>query len=380
MIASSCLFRSLVTGAAIGFAMLWGPFVFAGAPSPIPASSGPHPEHLVANLGDFKFESGEVLKDFKVSYVTHGKLNKAKSNVILAMQFFGGDHHGYDFLIGPGKALDTDKYFIIATDFIGNSVIRQDVTTGPTNSGLKMEFPAYNVRDSVNVEYKLLKEYLGFDHVLAVIGASIGAMKSYQFALSYPTYMTAAIPIAGAAATNPKTRWVLNNMMDIIALDSGWNGGNYETNPAAGVQVAFAEFAGYLYTDRFFSQNVRTPEQRRAFRKFWHDLLSVQVPEDARDIYSQLRMWADYNLGDTPGFGGDTQAVLRTIKARVLLISMKEDLLFSNEDIALVKNSIPNVTHVEVDSLYGHLACIGADPEATKVMDREIARFLAKLK
>jgi len=361
--------------------VLWGfalPAVFAGAPAPAPVSSGPHPEHVVANLGDFKLESGDVLKDFKVSYVTHGKLNKTKSNVILVMQFFAGDHHGYDFLIGPGKALDTDKYFIIATDFIGNSVIRQDVTTGPTNSGLKMEFPFYTVRDSVNVEYKLLKEYLGVDHVLAVMGASIGAMKAYQFAVSYPTYMTAAIAIAGGAATNAKTRWVLNNMMDIIALDSAWNGGKYELNPATGLLVAFGEFHAYLYTDRFFSQNVRTTEQRRAFRKFWHDV-DVQVPEDARDIYYQLRMWAAYNLGDSPGFGGDAQAALKTIKARVLVISMKEDLLFSTDEIALVKNSIPGAVHVEIESIYGHLACIGFDQEANKIMDREIARFLARL-
>ncbi len=111
----------------------WAGPAITGAPAPIPVSSGPHPEHVIVNLGNFKLENGEVLTDFKVSYVTHGKLNKAKSNVILAMQFFGGDHHGYDFLTGPGKALDTDKYFIIATDFIGNSIIRQDVTTGPTN-------------------------------------------------------------------------------------------------------------------------------------------------------------------------------------------------------------------------------------------------------
>ena len=178
--------------------LFWTGAAWAGAPAPTPASAGPHPEHQVANLGDFKFENGDVVKDFKVSYVTYGKLNKAKSNAILLMQYFLGDHHMHDFLIGPGKAFDPEKYFIVATDMLGNSGLTQGVTTGATNSGLKMDFPFFSIRDSMNVEYRFLKEYLGIDHVLAVIGASIGAMKSYQFAVTYPSYITAAIPIAGS--------------------------------------------------------------------------------------------------------------------------------------------------------------------------------------
>ena len=123
--------------------LMFAGVVVAGAPAPPPTTAtGPHqPQHQVANLGDLRFENGAVVKDFKVSYVTHGTLNKQKDNVILVMQFFTGDHHGLDFLIGAGKALDPTKYFIVATDFVGNSILRQDVTTGPTNSGLKMEFP-----------------------------------------------------------------------------------------------------------------------------------------------------------------------------------------------------------------------------------------------
>jgi homoserine O-acetyltransferase len=95
----------------VWFALLfvWSGLASAGVPSPVPdPEAGPHtPEHQIANLGDFQFESGEVVKDFKVTYVTHGKLNENKDNVILAMHHALGDHHTFDFLIGPGKALDT---------------------------------------------------------------------------------------------------------------------------------------------------------------------------------------------------------------------------------------------------------------------------------
>ncbi len=355
-----------------GLFLIWQAAACAGAPAPAPVSAGPHPEHLVANLGDFKFENGDVVKDFKVSYVTHGKLNKAKSNVILVMQAFLGDHHLHDFLIGPGKALDPEKYFIVATDMLGNSGLVQGVTTGATNSGLKMEFPLFSIRDSMNVEYRFLKDYLGIDHVLAVIGPSIGAMKAYQFAVSYPSYITAAIPIAGSPAPGPMTRWFLNAVMDVIALDVGWQGGNYETNPMTGMAIASRVYAPYIFTERWYAQNVRTPEQRRAFQKLWHELFT----QDARDVYYHLHMWATFNLGDSPGFGGDTVAALKSIKTRMLLLSMKGDLSISNDEIAMVKNAVPNVVVVEVDAP-GHAGCCGFDPEANKVMNREIARFLA---
>jgi len=106
----------------------------AGAPAPRPEKSGPHtPEHQIASLGNFRFESGETIDELKVSYVTYGKLNAARDNAVLSLQHFTGDHHDNEFLIGPGKAFDPGKYFVIATDFLANARSRQDLTTGPTN-------------------------------------------------------------------------------------------------------------------------------------------------------------------------------------------------------------------------------------------------------
>jgi len=90
-------------------------------------------------------------------------------------------------------------------------------------------------------------------------------------------------------------------------------------------------------------------------------------------------MWATFNLGDTAGFAGDPVAALRSIKARVLLISMKDDQMISNEEIVMTKNAIPGVVHVEIDAP-GHSGCCGGIPEANKIMDQEIGRFLTKLR
>ena len=361
--------------------LVWAGAASAGVPAPPPEAGGPHNPHQIANLGHFQFENGEVVKDFKVSYVTHGKLSPTKDNVILVMHHFSGDHHAQDFRIGPGKALDTDKYYIVATDMLGSSIVRQDVTTGPTNSGLKMDFPRYTIRDAVNVECKLLKEYLGFDHILAAMGTSMAGMKAFQLAVSYPAFASGVIPIVGGPWTHPISRAVFRNMMDTIALDSGWYGGKYETNPTAGLTTALMNLIPRAYTYGWFATNLKTPEQLCEWEKEVRGWYTVFLPQDTRDIYYQLQAMVDFNIGDTPGFKGDAKAALQSIKARVLMITAKEDNDLPNDWIPLAKEAIPKATHVEIDSPLGHMVTLTPwDPEGTKIMDREISKFLAKLR
>jgi len=358
----------------------WAGPAITGAPAPPPVSGGSHPEHLIANLGEFQFENGEVLKDFKVSYVTHGKLNRKKDNVILVMQHYFGDHHDYDVLIGPGKALDTNKYFIVATDFIASASIRQDITTGPTNSGLKMEFPPITGRDWVKADYRLLKEYLGFDRILAVIGGSIGAMNAFQFAISYPDFARGVIPIAGTPVTNPQVKAQLRSLMNIISMDAGWYNGNYINNPTVGVTTALMTYSSsFLFTTQWFAENLKSKEKYREWEEFFYEHWTIHAPQDARDFYYQTLAWSNYDVGSTPGFDGDSEMALRSIKAQVLVIAIKIDRSFPIEDVMHYNQFIPNLTYVEFESPMGHGAFID-DPETVKLESREIAKFLARLR
>ena len=216
-----------------------------------------------------------------------------------------GDHHDNEFLIGPGKALDPEKYFVIATDFLGNAKLRQDLTTGPTNSGLKMHFPRITARDWVNADYKLVKEYLGIDHVVAAVGGSIGGINAFQLAVSHPDFVSAIIPIAASPQTNPQARMVLRHVRDVIALDPGWYSGMYDVNPVTGLKVALMELVPWLQSPQSYMDALTTSDKLRNYQIFWEHLWSGL---DARDVYYQLDGWSEFNVGDTPGFNGDVKA------------------------------------------------------------------------
>src|SRR5215813_5536263 len=164
--------------------------------SPVSAHWPDQPTHQIADLGAFQLEGDGVI-NLKMSYVTHGKLNAAKDNAILLQHGFAANHHAFDHLIGPGRPLDTDKYFIICPDALGATQTRFEHSSSPTNSGLKMKFPFYNGRDMVKAQYRLITEALRIPHLLAVSGISSGADHSVQFAVSYPDFMDDIFPVVG---------------------------------------------------------------------------------------------------------------------------------------------------------------------------------------
>jgi homoserine O-acetyltransferase/O-succinyltransferase len=360
-------------------ALFLASLALAGAPSPRPDTGGPDkPETQVASLGSFRFASGETINDLKVSYVTYGKLNAAHDNAVLALQHFAGDHHDNEFLIGPGKALDPEKYFIIATDFLANAKLRQNLTTGPTNSGLKMRFPRITARDWVNADYKLVKEHLGIEHVVAAIGVSIGGINAIQLAASHPDFVSAIIPMGASPQINPQIRLVLRHVRDVIALDPAWYSGMYDVNPVTGLKVALTGYIPWVASPQGWLYTLPTSEKLRDYQVFQDKLWSGF---DARDIYYELDGWSEFNVGDTPGFNGDAKAALAAIRAKCLLIAVKEDQLFMREDVQSAKSAIREATYLELSSAAGHAALVGGfDPNAEGIMNREIAKFLATIK
>jgi homoserine O-acetyltransferase len=344
---------------------------------PALAHTPQQPPHQSYGEGDFRLESGEAIKDFAISYVTHGTLNAAKSNAVLMVTAVGGNHHRIDFLIGPGKALDTDRYFIVATDAIGNGL-----TTSPSNSTAqpRMQFPRYAIRDMVESQRRLLVDHLGIEHVVAVVGPSMGGMQVLQWGVSQPGFMDALVAMVPLARTPAWTVAVLEASRKAIMLDPAWQGGNYTTPPLAGIR---------LWRDILSFLAARTPEMYGA--QFAADPLAVlpwlKAQEeaqatifDANDWLYQTWAYEKHDVGETPGMGGDMAKALGAIRARTLILNGTKDLLNPEYEPAEASKHIAGGRLVTISpgTVTGHAAAGGLFPADVEFLNREIARFLGE--
>ncbi|MFB9264882.1 alpha/beta fold hydrolase [Bradyrhizobium erythrophlei] len=339
-----------------------------------PAHTPSQPPHQLFSEGNLKLESGEVIRDFSISYVTHGTLNAKKSNAILVVTAIGGNHHRIDFMIGPGKSLDPNKYFIITTDAISNGL-----TTSPSNSTAqpRMSFPKFTIRDMVESQYRLLKEKFAIDHVVAVVGPSMGGMQVLQWGVSHPEMMDSLVAMVPLAKTPAWTVAVLETTRRAIMLDPAWNGGNYTAIPEKGVR---------LWRDILNLLAARTPDMYQAQFKNGTDVLPWMVQQedavmkafDANDWIYQTWAYERHDVGTTPGFDGDTEKALGSIKAKTLILTGTKDLLnpeFEPQSAALAIKDV-RVATISPDTITGHASAGGGLPADVEFLNREVGSFL----
>jgi homoserine O-acetyltransferase/O-succinyltransferase len=341
---------------------------------PAAAHTPQQPPHQSFAEGDLKLESGEAIKDFSISYVTHGKLNEKKSNAILMVTAISGNHHRIDFMIGPGKALDPDKYFIVCTDAIANGL-----TTSPSNSKTqpRMAFPKFTIRDMVESQYRLMKERLGIDHVVAVIGPSMGGMQVLQWGVSHPDYMDALVAMVPLAKTPAWSVAVVEASRKAIMNDPAWKDGNYDSPPEKGVR---------LWRDILNLLSARTPDMYAAQFKNGMDVLpwmeqqetAVMKAFDANDWIYQTWAYERHDVGATPGFNGDTAKALASIKAKTLILTGTKDLLNPEAEPTEMGKSIANVKMMTISpgTVTGHASAGGAIPGDVEFLNREAGAFL----
>lgn len=333
--------------------------------------------HRMAKLGGLALESGDTIRDFHQSYVTHGELNGDKSNAVLVCISLTGNHHRLDFLIGQGKALDSSRYFIIAADPIGNGL-----STSPSNSTVQpgMRFPRFGIRDMVNAQYQLLSEHLGVDQLHAVIGASMGGMQALQWAVSHSKFMKYCVAMTPMARTHPWAALVTEAARSCLMADPAWNrnGNGFNGIPERGWRA---------YTGLMTALLSRTPmalEQSLvdigAAHRWFDELVARNRANgfDAHDYLYQSWAYEAHDVGTTPGLGGDTAAALASIKAKTMLLAPPLDLFNPAESARAAASQMPGAQYVEIPSLQGHQAATSTKTEDVVFLNRAIGQFIAQ--
>lgn len=329
-------------------------------------------------------DSGETLGPVTVAYETYGRLNPERSNAILIVHALSGDAHvaGYhsadesdpgwwDDCIGPGKAFDTDKYFVICSNVIGGC----QGSTGPgsTNPGTgkpySLSFPVITVGDMVRAQAQLM-DHLAIDKLMAVAGGSMGGMQVLQWTVDYPERVLAALPIATTARHSPMLIAFSEVGRQAIYADPNWNAGDYYDGPRPNTGLALARMIGhitYLSEQSMQSKFGRRLQKRERFGfEFDTDFAIESYLQyngrrftDRFDANSYLYITKAMDYFDLcNGHGSLVKAFANSSEITYLVISFTSDWLYptyhSKEMVGALTAAGADVTFTDLESTWGH--------------------------
>jgi homoserine O-acetyltransferase len=345
-----------------------------------------------------QLDSGAVLGPFSLAYQTYGALNAEKSNAILICHALTGDQYvaeshpvtgrpgWWETMVGPGKPIDTDRYFVICSNVVGGCM----GTTGPsdlnptTDQPYGLGFPVITVGDIVRAQARLI-DHLGIDQLFAVAGGSMGGMQALQWTATYPDRVFAALPIACAARHSAQNIAFHEVGRQAIVADPDWRGGDYllqGVNPSRGLAVArMAAHITYLSEaalHRKFGRNLQDRAQVTygfdadfQVESYLRHQGSIFVDRFDANSYLYITRAMDY-FDLAAEHGGLLSNAFKNTRTRFCLVSFTSDWLFptseSREIVHALNACAANVSFVEIESDKGHDAFLLEEPEFFAVM------------
>ncbi len=328
-------------------------------------------------IRDFRLENGAVLPQARVMYATYGKLNPARDNVILLPSHYMADSHGYEWLIGPDKALDPARYFLVATELFGNGKSSSPSNTPEPFHGPR--FPVPTIRDNVEATRRLLETF-HVRHLRAVIGFSMGGEQAFQWAVSHPDFADRIVVTSATARAWPHGIVRLESQIAAIEADASFNSGDYATPPKKGLEAFGAVWSAWLFSQQWWRDELwrSYSPPGTTFQQVIDGFRKDFIPgADANDMILQIRTWETHDIGNTPGFGGDTRRALAAIRVPLLYMPSETDMYFPVGDARYEAGFMPTVTLAPIPSLWGHTAGAASNPADAAFLNDHIKAFLA---
>jgi homoserine O-acetyltransferase len=335
--------------------------------------------------GEMVLESGARLGPVTLAYETCGTLNADKGNAILVLHALSGDSHvaGYykeddekpgwwDNMVGPGKGIDTDKYFVVCSNIIGSCM----GSTGPCTINPKtvlpygLDFPVVTIGDMVDAQ-KALMDHLGIKKILAVVGGSIGGMQVLEWCARYPKMVTAAIPLASTTRHSALTIAFNEVARQAIMADPKWNNGEYYFGPKPDLGLAVARMIGHitylsdesmrhkfgrrLQDKSDFSFNFDADFQVESYLRYQGKKFVERF--DANSFLYITKAADYYDLEKQHGDGSEVKAFSKT-HAKFLVVSFTSDWLYptyqSRAMVKAMKKNGLDVSFCEIEAKWGH--------------------------
>ncbi|KNG85138.1 homoserine acetyltransferase family protein [Aspergillus nomiae NRRL 13137] len=350
-----------------------------------------HQDFETFKLGDWELQSGEKLIDASIAYKTFGD---PKSPAIVYPTWFSGSISDNVWLIGEDKTLNPKTYFIVIPALFGNGQ-----STSPSNYSASDVFPTCSFYDNVRAQYTLVTQQLGITHLHAVVGWSMGAAQSYQWATQYPDFMDLVVPFCGSARTSLHNQVFLEGvkgallaakhtpsavLRDTRSLEAGqasriWNAQERQIGlKALGRVYAGWGFSQAFYREKLYETILGYKSLEDFMQGFWEKWALSKDPEN---LLVLLQTWQQGNVSNQEPYNGDFEKAMASIKAKTLVLPGKTDLYFPPEDseyeVACMK---PGIGTLRVfPSIWGHWAGgPGDSKDDVEWLDKQLAQFLGK--
>lgn len=354
-------------------------------------------------FSELQLDSGEKISPVTVVYESYGELNEERSNAVLVLHAFSGTAHAagvshadgstgwWENMIGPGKAFDTEKYFVLCSNVLGGC----SGTTGPgstnpeTGKPYGLEFPFVTIADMVRLQ-KALVDHLGITKLLSVAGGSMGGLQVLQWTVSYPDMCASVIPIATTHRHSAQQIAFNEVGRQAIMADPDFAGGDYYSGPGPDRGLSVARMIGHItymsddsMREKFGRRRRQLKDQSSVFEvESYLRYRSGQFVErfDANSYIVISRAMDTFDLGRDRASLGDA---FEPFGGRTLVISFTSDWLYpsyqSQEIVRALRGRVKDVAYVELPSSYGHDAFLIEAGEQTDLVRGFLASTFKKL-
>src|ERR1700674_1523049 len=334
-----------------------------------------HGPHQTFELGNFKLEMGETLRNGKLLYKTHGKLSPKKDNAILFPHMWSGTPKAMETFIGKDRPLNPEEYFIILPGQFGNGFSSSPSNTpAPHDRGA---FPHVTIGDDVVAQHRLVTEKFGIEELQLVLGWSMGAEQTYEWAVRYPDMVKRAAPFAGTAKTTPHDYLWVTAHEDALKSDPNFNNGFYEDSRAchAGLRLHSQLWGVMGLCQEFYKQEAWREVGFSSLQDFQHGFWDAYfLPMDPNNLICMGWKWR-HGAGSRHT-NGDLKAALGRIRARTYVMPFSNDMFFPVADCAEEQKMIRNSELRVINSLWAHFAMFCLTPGDKEQIDNNLRDLL----
>ncbi|KAF9241613.1 Alpha/Beta hydrolase protein [Melanogaster broomeanus] len=326
--------------------------------------------------GRFKVAGG-ILPDAVTAYETFGN---PSNPCIVYPTCYGAklSLRSQDELVGEDKVslvLDPRKYYVVTFSLFCNGESSSPSNTPPPYNG--PYFPEISYEDNIRAQYAVLTKALGVKKVYCAVGLSMGGQQAYHWAAVYPDYVEKIAVVISAARTSMHCRCILEGPKAALVASKDFEGGHYTSPPQHGMRAFGGVLLGWLFGQTWFREHkYLMGGQYRDLQSFMREEAEANwlLNWDANDMLHLLKTWQNGDISQVRD-NGDYEKALKSIKAEVLLLPSKTDLLFAPEDSATEVSHLQDATLHVIPTVWGHVAGGGANPVDVEFISEKIHVF-----